>query len=273
MTNLTDWTELYISREFTVPVAQTHGHISALNTTQLSNQSVRIDLLFNPVSCNDSAGKSGIVTYVCSIKMTDLTWINVTQRIRFQRLPGVPKLTMSREIINNKFTRADLPFVCEGELGDPRGRLIIESDFDGEFQALFKKDNTNNSIWFIFDDKLNTKSCGNYQTLKFALYKANMSMNFKRLRCSIKPSSKMFNSDVKSSDEGIIKVVPDDWCKGATSDTPLIGHPYACHLGVRDCSEGQCLRTLNRAYGCSSCNCTKGGPLPTAMTTSLPNGK
>ncbi|KAH3711233.1 hypothetical protein DPMN_070735 [Dreissena polymorpha] len=42
MTNLTDWTELYISREFTVPVesanrispnAKTHGHISALNTT------------------------------------------------------------------------------------------------------------------------------------------------------------------------------------------------------------------------------------------------
>ncbi|XP_052249931.1 uncharacterized protein LOC127857536 isoform X2 [Dreissena polymorpha] len=295
MANLTDWAELYISREFTVPVAsanrtspnvETHGHISALNTTELSNHSVRIDLLFNPVSCNDSAGKAGIVKYVFSIKMSDSSWINVTKRIRFQRLPGVPKLTMSREVINNKVTRADLPYVCEGEIGDPRGRLIIESDFDGEFQALFTEDTTNNSIGIIFGDKLTTESCENYQTLNFSFHKPNMSVNFKRLRCSIKPSSNILNSDVKSSGEGIIKVVPDDWCKFATSDTPLIGHPYACHLGVScstngivlgvpmDCREGQCLRTLNRAYGCDSCICTKGGQLPTStITTVPPNGK
>ncbi|XP_052249927.1 uncharacterized protein LOC127857535 isoform X2 [Dreissena polymorpha] len=297
ITNLTDWTELYISREFTVPVAsanrtsphveiaKTHGHISALNTTELSNHYVRIDLLFATVSCNDSAGKAGIVTYVCSIKMTDLTWINVMKRIRFQRLPGVPKLTMSREIIKNKVTRADLLYVCEGELGDPRGRLIIESDFDGEFQALFTEENTNNSIGFIFDDPLTQTSCGNYQTLQFAFYKPNMSMNFKRLRCSIKPSSNIFNSVVKSSGEGIIKVVPDDWCKGATKETPIIDHPYACYLGVMcsevgivqgvpaGCSEDQCYSTLNMAYGCYPCKCAKGGPLPAATTTSVPNGK
>ncbi|KAH3711234.1 hypothetical protein DPMN_070736 [Dreissena polymorpha] len=115
---------------------------------------------------------------------------------------------MSREVINNKFTQADLPYVCEGELGDPRGRLIIESDFDGEFQALFTEDNTNNSIGFIFNDSLTPNSCRNYQTFYFAFHKINMSMNFKRLRCSIKPSSKILNSDIKSSGEGIIKVVP-----------------------------------------------------------------
>ncbi|KAH3810255.1 hypothetical protein DPMN_138645 [Dreissena polymorpha] len=115
---------------------------------------------------------------------------------------------MSREIIHNKFTRADLPFICEGELGVPPGKLSIEIDIQNEFETFLDLNNKTNSIASIFKEETIPASCGMYQKFYFGFQKADVSMNLRKFRCSIKPSLELPNGDVKYSEEGVIKVVP-----------------------------------------------------------------
>ncbi|KAH3810256.1 hypothetical protein DPMN_138646 [Dreissena polymorpha] len=118
---------------------------------------------------------------------------------------------MSREIIHNKFTLADRPFICEGQLGLPTGTLVVESDFEDEFKVFLTLDNPNNTIGFIFKNETISETCGMYQKLYFAFHKANDSMNLRRFRCSIRPALGLIGSDVKLSDEGVIKVIPSTY--------------------------------------------------------------
>ncbi|KAH3803732.1 hypothetical protein DPMN_132000 [Dreissena polymorpha] len=55
--------------------------------------------------------------YVCFSTLN--TGAQAKTTLSVQRLPEIPILTMAVEIIHNKFTKADLPFICQGQLGIP----------------------------------------------------------------------------------------------------------------------------------------------------------
>ncbi|XP_052218702.1 uncharacterized protein LOC127836255 [Dreissena polymorpha] len=244
-------------------------------TGALDGDTLVVRLLIANVSCNDSG------EYTCSLQQNPEAKAVTTLNI--ERLPEEPRLTMSREIIHNKFTLGDRPFICEGQLGVPAGNLFIESDFQDEFKPFLDINNRNNSIGFIFKEETIANACGTYQKLYFAFHKADFTMNLRKFRCSIKPSESLANQNVKLSGVGTIKVVPDTWCQNVTSES-IIEHPYLCHVGVScdakgailgvplGCKETQCFNVFAHT-ACPECTCNKQGPVTTTTTTVSPDAE
>ncbi|KAH3803603.1 hypothetical protein DPMN_131868 [Dreissena polymorpha] len=103
------------------------------------------------MSCNDSG------EYVCFSTLN--TGAQAKTTLSVQRLPEIPILTMAVEIIHNKFTKADRPFICQGQLGIPPEVLSIEIDIQNEFDFFLDLNNKSNSTASIVKEETIPASC------------------------------------------------------------------------------------------------------------------
>ena len=127
--------------------------------------------------------------------------------------PETPTLTLSWEIIENKYTLDDRVFQCSGQVGYPNaGTLEIESNFNETFAPLYlaPDGNTdkNTAQAFITSNELSKDQglCLNSRTLKFAFHNISADMHNKRLRCIVRPPSGAANSSIQYSSPRLMKV-------------------------------------------------------------------
>ena len=125
--------------------------------------------------------------------------------------PETPTLTLSWEIIENKYTLDDRVFQCSGQVGYPNaGTLEIESNFDGTFAQLYlaPDGNTDKDTAKAFMTKLSEYqgSCLNSRTLKFAFHNISADMHNKRLRCIVRPPADAANGSIQYSSSQVMKV-------------------------------------------------------------------
>jgi len=127
--------------------------------------------------------------------------------------PETPTLTLSWEIIENKYTLGDRVFECSGQVGYPNaGTLEIESNFNETFAPLYLAPNDttdkDTAKAFMTSNKLSKDqdSCLNSRTLKFAFHNISADMHNKRLRCIVRPSADAANGSIQYSSSQVMKV-------------------------------------------------------------------
>ncbi|XP_053403781.1 uncharacterized protein LOC123554697 isoform X2 [Mercenaria mercenaria] len=224
-------------------------HISLVaDESNFANDTATLAVGFDAVMCSDAMGDVGDINYTCAVMTSNSTTEDMTT-VTYQRKPEVPILEMSREIIENKFTLGDRLFYCKGDVGDPPGTIEVQSNFNGSYETFLAPlpGIDNNTIGWIVSNETDSSECTNYKTIGFAFHTVTIDMQYKRLRCTIRPSDKLTATMDDLFDDKPINIVSDDICVGKAG---YVSHPYFCHLFV-ECDKTTDGHIVGVPVGCS----------------------
>ena len=141
--------------------------------------------------------QAGSLSLSCSLSI--IIFDSYTQYFLFKIPERVtePKLTLSRELIEDKETLADRLFTCVGEIGDPPGKLVIQTNKDGEYKT------------FPYGNRTDVTSgkCGNTMTLEF-YFAFSLDYDNSSIRCIVEGPD---GSVLSVSKAQTIRVLPSKW--------------------------------------------------------------
>ncbi|KAL3876711.1 hypothetical protein ACJMK2_034513 [Sinanodonta woodiana] len=216
--------------------------IVKLKTGNITSNSALVNLSFvNQAVCEDGGLYHCIVTGA---------WVsNATLKLDLLRKPSKPSLTLSRDIVEGKENRDDLPFICQGDVGFPAGKLVLDSNFTSSFYP--KTNSTNTTI--------SKETCRAYQKVTF-YYAFSRDWHGKEIRCTAVNNQSLRQNEIPPFDKQLVEVVPAAYCPNL--EHGLYYHPYNCTNFI-DCVNGKvnvgvCSPTLCfGVYETSACNyCT-----------------
>ncbi|KAK3601888.1 hypothetical protein CHS0354_041822 [Potamilus streckersoni] len=296
---------------------------SSLTLTEgsMANDSANLSILFNhPLACQDKGRYSCLATgdlvisetfrlvplsrsslLYCLFSVLNVVFCSETSpghmaptaRIKLEPLsktlfgdegkPNKPTLLLSRDIVEKRENRADLPHTCDVDVGYPPGKLILESNFttfESNFTTYFYP-----NISKVYTT-ISEETCQAYQTITF--YNAfSRRWNGKTLRCSAVNEISLEENEIPPFDLKVVEVLPvvlicskaletekgefdsihanfsfefvADYC----TDRPrrYYYHPYNCHnfinctnrkVRVEVCPERTCFG-VNETSGCNVC--------------------
>ncbi|XP_045202508.2 uncharacterized protein LOC123555987 [Mercenaria mercenaria] len=261
--NIPDWKRIEIRRsdgEVVIGVNSTgqspdsnKPHIRLMvNESNFANNTATLAVVFDAVMCSDAMGEVGDINYTCAVMTSNSTTEDVTT-VTYQRKPEVPILEMSREIIENKYTLGDRLFYCKGDVGDPPGTIEVQSNFNGSYETFLAPlpGIDNNTIGWIVSNEPDSSECKNYKTLGFAFHNVTIDMQYKHLRCTIRPSDKLTATMDDLFDDKPINIVSEQICVGKAG---YVSHPYFCHLYV-ECDKTTDGHIVGVPMGCSENEC------------------
>ncbi|KAK3601885.1 hypothetical protein CHS0354_041818 [Potamilus streckersoni] len=197
----------------------------------------------NQVDCSDKG------LYYCIV--TGYQVSNLTLKLDLLRTPSKPVLTLSREIVEGKATRTDLPFICEGDIGFPAGNLVLGSNFTSSFIPTITNINTT----------ISENTCRAYQKIAFS-YTFSLNWHGKEILCSSVNNRSLGQNGTPPFDKQLVEVVPATYCHNLPGRQYY--HPYKCNNFV-DCvngivNVGMCPATLcfgvNETDSCNFCTST-----------------
>ncbi|KAK3601886.1 hypothetical protein CHS0354_041819 [Potamilus streckersoni] len=217
-----------------------------LKTGTITSNSAIVRLNFaNQVACEDSG------QYHCTVTGERVS--NATLKLDLLRKPSKPSLTLSRDMVEGKENRADLPFICEGDVGFPAGKLVLDSNFTSNFYPYIANINTT----------ISEKTCQAYQKVTF-YYAFSRDWHGKEIRCSAVNYRSLRQNEIPPFDKQSVEVVPASYCPNL--ERRLYYHPYNCKNYI-DCVDGKvhvglCPETLcfgvhetNRCNYCTNTSC------------------
>ncbi|KAL3876709.1 hypothetical protein ACJMK2_034511 [Sinanodonta woodiana] len=188
-----------------------------LKMGNVTSDSALVHLSFaNQVACEDNGPYHCIVTG---------EWVsNATLRLDILRKPSKPSLTLSRDIVEDKENRDDLPFICQGDVGFPAGNLVLDSNFTSNFYP-----NTTNYT------TISEETCRAYQTVTF-YYAFSRDWHGKEIRCSAVNNQSLRQNEIPPFDKQLVEVVPASYCPNL--ERGQYYHPYNCKNYI-DCVGGK----------------------------------
>ncbi|KAK3610077.1 hypothetical protein CHS0354_032163 [Potamilus streckersoni] len=187
----------------------------------------------NQVSCWDKG------RYYCIVTGYQIS--NVTLQLDLLRKPSTPTLILSREIVEGKNTRDDLPFICEGNVGFPAGNLVLQSNFTSNFNPVIRNINTT----------ISNETCQAYQMITFA-YAFSSNWHDKEILCSAVNNRSLGQNATPPFDKQLVKVIPATICPG--SDAEALRFPgLRCSMYVNctdkmvhECPVNECFNVSNK---------------------------
>ena len=123
----------------------------------------------------------------------------------FLELPEEPTLKLSVEIVEHKTTPNGKPYLCQGQVGYPKGHLEIQLEqSDGNFTTILSQSNTNTDSAMVHGEWVeNGTKCDTMQYVQFLLKGAvlPLSSNNSKLRCAAVASDQIPDQPILYTDE------------------------------------------------------------------------
>ncbi|XP_053403370.1 uncharacterized protein LOC123556105 [Mercenaria mercenaria] len=216
-----------------------------------THDSGKVIITFETVQCSDAFEIPGDINFTCEVQMDNLHVFHAERLIRIQGKPDAPMLTMSPHVVEGEDTTRSL-FVCEMLFAEPNGKVIIESDYSGTYTTLLSSVNgeyETDAAW-IEDIKTTLKNCWYRMVVSFGLKAVSMKWHRKHIRCIAQSSNSSVYHTVFTSDNGVVKVLPERICQGQD----LVLYPYNCGMYV-ECDSEDGYNSVMDVIACANGNC------------------